>query len=384
MAKKQEKQEKRKKQARHMNDAWQKVRTPIGVDVGTAAVKVAQWDWGKARYGVCDLARGGAAGAGGRMANRAAVVRALRVALKRADVRGREAVLGVGGIQLTVRTLNLPEMAPEELREAARWEMADALGFDPSAAVIDYLDLDADSSMAQLSPAHMGISGGAEEGRPNEALREVAASREPNSVLEADSNTFVAPANAGGKNVLAVAVEKTVVDDLVEAALDCGLEPVAVDIQPAALGRVLWFVETGGARNVAVIDVGATVTEVGFFREGRLAVFRAVPIGAGSLASGGEGANSAIGSFTDDRLSQLVLEITRSVNFFRAQSRWEAVDAVYLVGGGAGVPGLSDYLAAETGLTVRPAAAAAKVPRLLPPEVFGALGLALWEEAGRA
>lgn len=341
-----------------MEDIWSKVRTPIGIDIGTAAVKVAQGDKGRLLFGACETPAGTVDG--GRVVDRPAVGRALRTALHRAGTKGKMVVLGVGGFNVTARSLTLPPMSTEETREAARWEIAGSLNYDPAHAIIDFLDLGGNADKP-LDEAWGEVA------TATAAANTAGATVGQQAVLGEPSEAVVGEA----KNILAVAVEEGVVTSLVETALDVGLEPVAVDILPAALGRILRFLEGGASRNAAMIDIGASVTEISFFRRGKLSVVRPVAIGAASLAA-------------DDSREQLAAEIRRSVNFFRAQSRWEEVDVAFLVGGGVAVPGLSTYLGQETGLDVRPANEQLKVTRLCPPEVLGAVGLALWEAVDEA
>ncbi|MBE3575681.1 MAG: pilus assembly protein PilM [Firmicutes bacterium] len=146
-------------------------------------------------------------------------------------------------------------------------------------------------------------------------------------------------------------------------------------------------------RNVCLVDLGASGTAVSIYRHGWLSVYRHLPQGGAALTA--QIARSlnvdvaraeALKMDPPDRhellhaaaplLEDLVAELRRSINYYRAQYRWTEVDLMLLFGGGALMPGLDSYLARETGIPTQVYSSP-----LFPVNAAGAAGLALWVPA---
>src|SRR5207302_3903494 len=70
------------------------------------------------------------------------------------------------------------------------------------------------------------------------------------------------------------------VNQHVAALKAAGLEPIAIDIQPLALARALLDLGNGASSTgeVAVVNLGATVSEIDIYRNGVLSFTRALPL----------------------------------------------------------------------------------------------------------
>lgn len=254
--------------------------------------------------------------------------------------KGCRAVLGLGGPAVAVRLLSLPRLEKEEAREAVKWEAAQSLPFPVEEAVFDF-------------------------------------------------HPF--PAAGERMEVLFVAARAAWVEAATAAALLAGLEPVAVDLAPAALGRTLKAV--GWARNeqmVATVELGQGYAEVGLFRGEDLVFSRVVPGGLRWLrreasAAGELGGLDALESAPSQ---QLAAEVQRSLDYYRAQHEWLDVEELAVTGAGAADPELVNYLGEATGIPTRVLPVAQALPARnavdVPWDELGvAVGLALREVGQR-
>ncbi|HLJ54271.1 MAG TPA: type IV pilus assembly protein PilM [Chthonomonadaceae bacterium] len=89
---------------------------------------------------------------------------------------------------------------------------------------------------------------------------------------------------ADGQNmeVLLAAAQQDTIDRHVEMLFAAGLKPVAIDVEPLAVGRTL--LETGNdqqapGHTVAIVNIGASISDVGIYRDKLLCFSRIVPIG---------------------------------------------------------------------------------------------------------
>src|SRR5262249_29782998 len=86
-------------------------------------------------------------------------------------------------------------------------------------------------------------------------------------------------------DVLLVAAPNDMVNSRVSALEKAGLEPIAIDIEAFALLRVLTAANLspndGGA--VALVNLGATFTDLNIVHRGEVVVTRSIPIGGNAL-----------------------------------------------------------------------------------------------------
>lgn len=294
-------------------------------------------------------------------------------------------VAGVPTRYLTVRVLTVPTMDHSELREAAKWEAAQYLPYPVDEGVFDFLELGPGTATGTL-------------------------------------------------DVLSISARRTVIDGIVKAIELAGLEPAALDASPLALGRV--FLSPGGPaasfagvglgqaaatreqsvldQAVAIVDIGNGSTDVAIFRGQQLRVARSIPIGgvrftAAIAAAAGldqrtaeerklkearlrpetEGHDltreSALNQSVREVATELAEELQRSLDYFRAQSRWMPTNRIVLTGDGARIAGLDRFLTEHLGVEVASGdalvgAAVGIGSEIMPARVSPvALGLALWE-----
>ncbi|MCK9419928.1 MAG: type IV pilus assembly protein PilM [Nitrospirae bacterium] len=288
-----------------------------GVDIGAGSIKVVR------------LSRGG---------NRPKLLSAMLVELSpdpalaasisgdlrqlRADkkIGGANVVTLMPGKHLTIRALTLPKMPPNELREAVRWEAKRHISYSVDSAQVEYL-----------------IVNERQEG-----------------VLEK-------------YDIVMVAAERAKVLEQLAPFNAAKIKVSAVDANALALRNVLRTREIPADENTLVVDLGAGKTEVTIFKGGDLRFSRCVESGgldmtravAEALNIGfqeAEDKKRALNILTppdqdpaiaalQPRVDGLLMEIRRSVEYYKTTFREKSVEGMILSGGVSLMPGLKDYFA---------------------------------------
>jgi len=209
---------------------------PIGVDIGTTAVRMVQLAGRLRDLRLVDAAkfvvpREAAADPDSR---RQCLVDGIARLLKRKGFRGREVVMALAPEQVAVRNVRLPEMPPEELGPAVRWEVQNRFPFDTATAVVQWI----------------------RAGRVRQGGEEL-------------------------DEIIVLAAPRAEVDGLIDLAAHAGATLVSLDAAPCALFRGVerFLQRQEDERTVTVlVDLGARTTVV--IAVGREIVFlKTVPIG---------------------------------------------------------------------------------------------------------
>lgn len=178
-----------------------------------------------------------------------------------------------------------------------------------------------------------------------------------------------APASAEDVEVLIAASRKEKIEDRVAAAEGAGLKPVVMDVDLYAAQAAFELMDASsghGVRNVAMIDIGASVMSVNVMREGQSIYLREQPFGGNELTQeierkfglSPEEAEIAkrAGGLPDDYESDLLepfidkmsLEITRALHFFFSSTPHNEIAQIVLCGGCAAIPGIDAAVARRT------------------------------------
>jgi type IV pilus assembly protein PilM len=210
----------------------------VGIDIGSQMMKVAQVASG--RGGVSVTALGMAPTPPGTVENGMVVDpqqlgAALKRLLKESGVTVKDSVSSVSGQgALVVRVIEVPKMSDSELAETMRYEVERHVPFAANEVIMDY-----------------------------------------QPILRPD-----APPDAPNMEVLLAVAQQDMIDRHVQMLLAAGLKPKAIDVEPLAANRCL--VELGpnpyGERTVVIVNIGASSTDIGVFRNGILAFPRVLPM----------------------------------------------------------------------------------------------------------
>ena len=311
----------------------------IGVDIGSALIKVLELEpdgdkWRVARAVLHptppDTVHDGI------VTDVQAVSSAVRDTIRGADIHASGAVAAVSGSQVLVRLVELPRMSESVLRKTIRFEAA------------KYISANVDDSLVEFE------------------------------VLDRD------PGN-GQMQVMLVAAARELVASRVAVLENAGLEPLVVDIEAFALMRSLVEHSTDSnllSQTVALLDMGASHTDLNIVSGGRFVLTRNIPIAGSSLTMAikslaGYDEISAealkkrirIGPVAQEDaepmdenlvrairaiqplLDELLREIRRSLHYYQSQfpegTPEATVSRLLLTGGTSRMPGLPEYVSAR-------------------------------------
>jgi type IV pilus assembly protein PilM len=184
---------------------------------------------------------------------------------------------------------------------------------------------------------------------------------------------IVGPAVSGADEVevLIAASRKEKVEDRVACAEAAGLKPLVMDVESYAAQTAFELVEAqlpdgGKNQTVALIDIGANVTNVTVMRNGQSVYTREQAFGGGQLtqdimraygmspeeAEAAKRANSLPENYEAELLrpfmDSLALEVSRALQFFFTSTQYNQVNHIVLAGGCAVIPGLDEVVATRT------------------------------------
>lgn len=263
----------------------------IGVDIGSTAVKLVQLRAPGAADSPAPICAGApvppGAVADGLVARPVEVAAALAAALEKAGIGARDAVAAISGGAVVLRPASLPRMGRAELMRAAYWEAQRQIPLPLEDLVVDC------------------------------------------AVCGEDAE------RAGMVDVIIAGAQRRAASALAATLVRAGLRPRALDADALAAYRALVALRpAAGAKDaVALLDVGAANSRLWLFGRRQLQVSRTIPVGVEQVSAD---FGSACQSLADG--------LRRSLEFFLLRGKRLAED-VFLLGGGAGLPGLAEALA---------------------------------------
>jgi len=299
-------------------------RNLVGVDIGTASIKVCQVK--ETRKGL-GLVRLGYAPLGpqvivdGQVMDSGAVVEALQKVFHDAKIRQKECALSVSGQSVIIRKITVPMMTEAELEEQIQWEAEQHIPFDIKDVHVDY-----------------------------QVLRR--------------------RAEASQMDLLLVAAKRDQIEEYAQLARNAKLKPMVCDIDAFTVQNLFEYSRTlPQDQTIALINVGASLSSLNIIANGVSAFTR-------EIANGGNGITEEIqkqlnvphdqaeaykcgGSASADDPSRagmvpqqvvqvieavsdtIAAEIQRSLDFFMATSGEGEIARIYVTGGSANLAALA-------------------------------------------
>jgi type IV pilus assembly protein PilM len=289
----------------------------VGLDIGTSAVRAVELTLSEGRlpvleaFGQVGLTQG--AIVDGEVRDRQSVAQALHRLWEEGEFKEKRVRIGVAGLRAITRELDMPALPPEELDDAVRFRADEIVPFPIERTAIStkviarYTDVEGDPTL----------------------------------------------------RVLVAAAHLDLIDSVVAAAVEAGLEPVGIDLNTAALVRALSSPEYRGGPE-AIVSVGAGLTLVVVHEGGVLQFVRTIDLGGDSMTkaiageldlpdsdaeamkrrlTGGEDDDPRAGAAASHAVNKLVAEIGNSVRFFSSQPGRSPVSRLLVTGGGAQTAG---------------------------------------------
>ncbi|MBD3293428.1 MAG: type IV pilus assembly protein PilM [Armatimonadia bacterium] len=210
----------------------------LGLDIGTAFIKAAEIQLRGEEYHVVSrpavIPTPEGAVRGGVIVDAPAVAEALHEIRSRYGARTKKVIASVGGdSSVVVRITEVPRMSGKELDEAIQWELDEQTPFPVDEVIYDYAPIE----------------------RPD------------------------ADPEATEMEVLMAVAQEDLVAAHVEAIQGGGMQPVAIDVEPLAIGRAI--VDAAGPefadQTVVSVHIGATNSLILIFRHRILSFVRVIP-----------------------------------------------------------------------------------------------------------
>lgn len=328
----------------------------VGVDIGSRFIKVVlaemgrtsgAWQIVKAAVGPtpADAVREGI------VIDQAGVGTALKALMQSAGIEANAAVAAISGASVIVRHVKLPKMGESVLRKSVRFEAA------------KHISSSVDDSMIEFE-----ITG-------------------------------PVPGEDDKMSVMLVAAPNEMVESRLATLNLAGLEPVGIDIEAFALQRALVDLSPtrpGEGTTLAVLDIGATTTDVNIITNGLFALTRNIPIAGDSFTQAlksvaptagwdelealktqvemtallqpeADSEAATLARALQPSLDELLREVRRSTNYYQSQLADPAnsilpagttsqtsgpVAKIIITGGSANMKGLDVYMTARLGIPV--------------------------------
>jgi type IV pilus assembly protein PilM len=298
-------------------------REITGIDIGAGGIKAVRIRQGKQP----ELLAAATIELPPDTAARESVSTDLRYLLSEKKIGAKHVITQMPGKDLTIRSLTLPKMPLTELREAVRWEAKRHISYPLDTALVEYL-ITGEKKEGTVDKYDL-VMVAADAGKVKEHLL---------PFDEASINIEAVDANALAlRNVLFYRDEDTAADTLV---VDIGAGKMEIDIFKGGILRFSRCLETGGADLTRLVadDLNIGMQEAEAFK-------RNIDL----LPSPEK--NRTVAAVAG-RLDAFLMEIRRSVEYYRTTYREKAVDRVVLAGGTALMRGLPEYFSQSLGLPV--------------------------------
>jgi type IV pilus assembly protein PilM len=303
-------------------------KTTVGLDIGSGLVKVAVIDHSKSepeltRVVITPLLAD--AIVEGEIMDPGIVSEAITTTLAAAGVTTKEVVTAVGGRDVIIKKIQIERVKEQQARELMRWEAEQHVPFDMESVELDFQILDPDG-------------------------------------------------DSGDMSVLLVVAKRELVEAKVRVLTDAGLQPTLVDVDAFALHNAFERNYPDAMSGVvALVNIGHEVTNVNILDDGVPVLTRDITVGtrrfkedlqrdrglstedAGTLLQGFD-RSPDLDAVIEGRGEEISVGVERAVAFLSSSSRSAGqLRAVYVCGGGARIPGLTDALGARLRLGVEQA-----------------------------
>ncbi|MBA4348814.1 MAG: pilus assembly protein PilM [Thermodesulfovibrio sp.] len=307
---------------------WKK--KTVGLDIGSNYLKLVQLDSSRSGYELIlfemlpiqsDIITEGL------VSDKNKLTAAIQDLLKKAGLKKGDVVLGISGhASVIIKRITVPQMNEDELSLGIKYEAEQYIPFDINEVNIGF---------QILGPK---------------------------------------PQEVGQMEIVLVAVKKNVINDYAEVVANSGLTPIIVDVDAFALGNMYEInYNVMEKRNVALVNVGASKTNISIIKDGLPVFTRDCGIGSnyqtevlmkalniskenaervkrGQAVEGiaPENAQMHVSNSSDE----IYAEIYRSFEYFRSSVSEEELNGIVLSGGAALTKSFSEMMTERLGVPV--------------------------------
>jgi len=307
-----------------------KTRTLVGLDIGSSAAKAVELKTaGKVQRVVAFATEPISPDSivDGAIIDGAGVADAVRRALERAGSKTRDVAGSLSGNAVIVKKISLPQMTDAELAESIRWEAEQYIPFDVQDVNLDYQILDA----------------GGTAGKTSMDVLLVAAKKDKIG----DYTGVIAQA---GRTPVVMDVDAFAIQNAFEANYDIDPDVVHVLMNVGASATNINIVAGGTSLFTRDISIGGNAFTEAIQREFNLPFEQAeqAKCARGSATVTSEDLAPVLRAVTDN----VLLEIQKTFDFFRATATTDRLDRIMLCGGSSRIDGLFAALGERFGLPV--------------------------------
>ncbi len=299
-----------------------KKKNLVGLDIGSSSIKAVELKPGKGdvfqltTVGIMHLPQ--EAIVDGQIMDSTSVIEAIQRLFSEYKIKTQDVATAISGSSVIVKKIQLPSMSEQELAESIHWEAEQYIPFDIQEVNLDY------------------------------------------QILEEGAGTNM--------DILLVAAKKDKINDYMSVITQAGRNPVVMDIDAFALQNsyeLNYGVEPG--RVVALVNSGASQANINIIK-GEDSIFTRdiTTIGGNQFTDAimkdlnvtfeqaenlkqGQGVEGqspdAIAPILTSVSEQVLLEVQKTFDFFKATTSEDRIDRVVLSGGSARIPGLADSMA---------------------------------------
>jgi type IV pilus assembly protein PilM len=310
---------------------FRKQKPVVGLDIGSSAIKAVELKasgkgWKVVAFGVEPLPADTIVD--GAIIDGTAVADAIRRLFERLGIKNRDVAASLSGNAVIVKKITLPAMTDAELANSITWEAEQYIPFDIQDVNLDYQIL----------------------------------TRPPKNA-----------APGATMDVLLVAAKKETIADYTGVIAQAGRVPAIVDVDAFALQNA-YEVNYGTRESiVALLNIGASAININIVRGDQSLFTRDVPIGGNAytealqkdfqiahevadLLKRGQPAEGLDPTQTGPSLQMVteavLLEVQKTLDFFRGTTGADHIDLLLVTGGGSQVTGLVDALQERLGYPV--------------------------------
>jgi len=298
----------------------------VGLDIGSNAVKLVELKNTKKGYQLKNIGEAllpQQAIVNKVIANPDAVATAISTLIDDLSIKTKNVAISISGHSVIIKKVSLPKMSENELRESIPWELEQYI---------------------------------------------------PQSIEDVNYDFQVIPGETpeGNIDVLIVAAKKDITNDYISIVSEVGLNPVVVDVDVFALENMYEVNYSGTEGVLALVDIGASVTNINILKDGVSIFTRDVTTGGNQytewiikeLGASYEEAESMkyeqgtgnsspeLDRISHDYADLICGEIKRTMDFFSSTLWKDKVDHIMVGGGSSGVPGIVDVLSDMTEASV--------------------------------
>ncbi|MCD5401093.1 type IV pilus assembly protein PilM [candidate division NPL-UPA2 bacterium] len=304
---------------------FQRGYSPLALDIGTQTIKLLQLRKKRKniylnKYNYIETPPGSFVE--GKIVDADIIAGRIRSLFKKKGFRGKRCLTSLSGESVTLRSFTLPKMTSKELAGAIHYEVEKHIMLSPEEVVYDYMPL-RDFSEIEME-------------------------------------------------VLLVAASREIVDSYMDVMQKAKLYPLAIEVDPFALIRLFRFFQAKHAEreknsSCVLLDIGANASTLVIIEDFRYAFSRTLPFGGNHftrrvMAEEGMGQEKVEkekkkDGFFDLRgaveaAEDLALEVQRTVEyyFYKITGGGRTAEFLYLTGGGAGIPRLTDFFTSNLDL----------------------------------